>query len=91
MDNFMANENLKRWLQNLQLRDILLQVTGVCKSARTSYTLKPAGIDPDGCIAYDLHVERFLELIRPLEKIKIDFTIPKTGEISQKNNREVVK
>jgi len=87
MDNFMANENLQRWLQNLRLRDILLQATGVCKSAKTSYTFHPAGIDPDGRIAYDLHVERFLELHKPIENINVTFIVPKTGEISQKNNR----
>jgi len=75
------------WVRNLQLRDIILQITNQVKSAKTSYSLKPAGIDADGRIAYDLHIERFLELHRPIENINVTFIVPKTGEISQKNNR----
>jgi len=73
------------------IRDILLQATGVCKSAKTSYTFHPAGIDCDGHIAYDLHAQRFLELHKPLHNLKLQFTIDKNGEISQENRNNGVK
>lgn len=77
--DFTVNEHLQRWLFNLQIRDIILEVTNQVKSAKTAYAFHPAGIDPDGSIAYNLHVQRFLEPIYPIERVNLTFTVTKDG------------